>query len=155
MSDFIVTALLWFLAIGCGLMAGIYFAFSVFIMSALQQAGQVSGIAAMNAINRLITRSLFMPLFLGTTLASVVLVVLDPTGFLTAVCVTYVVGMFICTLAFNVPLNNALAAVDASSDDARSVWAEYLSKWTRWNHVRTGTSTVTAALYVTELIARA
>ena len=63
------TGLLWFSALGCGVMAGVYFAFSTFIMTSLDRLDQTAGIAAMNAINVDIVRSLFMPLFLGTTVA--------------------------------------------------------------------------------------
>jgi len=75
MLQSVITGLLWFSAIGCGLLAGLYFAFSTFIMTALGRIGQVSGITAMNAINAVIVQSLFMPLFLGTTLASLLLAV--------------------------------------------------------------------------------
>ena len=56
-----VTVLLWFSAIGCGLLAGLYFAFSAFIMTALGRIEQTAGIAAMNAINVAIVQSLFLP----------------------------------------------------------------------------------------------
>ena len=65
MIDSVITGLLWFSAIGCGLIAGVYFAFSTFIMTALQRVGSAQGAAAMNATNAAILRSLFMPLFLG------------------------------------------------------------------------------------------
>jgi hypothetical protein len=42
----------------------------------------------------------------------------------------------VVTMAFNVPLNNALAAADPASAEATSVWARYLKDWTLWNHVR-------------------
>ena len=71
----LVTILLWFSALGCGLLAGVYFAFSTFVMTALGQIGQANGVAAMNAINSTILRSLFMPFFFGTTLSSAVLTV--------------------------------------------------------------------------------
>ncbi|XIA62827.1 hypothetical protein ACFIOY_25830 [Bradyrhizobium sp. TZ2] len=35
MMQTFITGLLWFSAIGCGLLAGLYFAFSTFIMTAL------------------------------------------------------------------------------------------------------------------------
>ena len=75
MLQMLVTGLLWFSAIGCGLLAGLYFAFSAFIMTALGRIGQAAGIAAMNAINIAIVQSLFMPIFLATTAASAALVV--------------------------------------------------------------------------------
>src|SRR5215475_1408104 len=74
----LVMSLLWFSAVGCGLMAGLYFAFSTFIMTAFGRIDQASGIAAMNAINDVIVRSLFMPVFLGSTLTSLALAVLGP-----------------------------------------------------------------------------
>ncbi len=76
MRQVLTSGLLWFSALGCGLMAGVYFAFSTFIMTALGRLDQAAGIAAMNAINVDIVRSLFMPLFLGTTVAGAALVVM-------------------------------------------------------------------------------
>jgi len=49
----------------------------------------------------------------------------------------YVVGTVVVTMVFNVPLNNALAAVDPASSEGAAVWADYLRTWTNWNHVRT------------------
>ncbi len=51
--------------------------------------------------------------------------------------VTYVVGMFCCTVALNVPLNNALGVVDPASAEASGVWSRYLKVWTLWDHDRT------------------
>jgi uncharacterized membrane protein len=41
------------------------------------------------------------------------------------------------TVAFNVPLNDALASVKADAPDAARLWADYGATWTLWNHVRT------------------
>ena len=76
MADLIVKLLLWFTAVGCGLIAGIYFAFSTFIMPALARIEPVHAVSAMNSINSTILRSLFMPLFFGTTLTSFILAVI-------------------------------------------------------------------------------
>ncbi|WP_445216061.1 DUF1772 domain-containing protein [Bradyrhizobium sp. Pa8] len=154
------TGLLWFSAIGCGLMAGIYFAFSTFIMTALGRLDQAAGIAVMNAINVDIVRSLFMPLFLGTTVAGAALVVMGTlrVGEPGAVSMIaggglYVIGMFVVTMVFNVPLNNALAAVQPSAPEAGVVWAAYLKDWTFWNHVRTVASVVASGLFIAGLVA--
>jgi uncharacterized membrane protein len=157
----LVPGLLWFCAIGCGLLGGLYFAFSSFIMTSLGRIGQAAGISAMNAINVDIVRSLFMPFFLGTTLASLVLAGLaifrwgEPGALATMVGgLVYVLGMFAVTMIFNVPLNNALAAVDPSSADAASLWARYLEDWTFWNHVRTIASIGASALFIAAIAAR-
>lgn len=49
----------------------------------------------------------------------------------------YVVGMFGVTVAFNVPLNNAVARVDPASSQGAEFWDRYRARWTAWNHVRT------------------
>jgi uncharacterized membrane protein len=66
----------------------------------------------------------------------------------------YVIGMFVCTAVFNVPLNNALAAVDPNSVEAASLWARYLTDWTLWNHVRTMSSTAACALFIWAIAVR-
>jgi uncharacterized membrane protein len=150
----VVTALLWSCALGCGLLGGLYFAFSTFIMTALGRIDQTAGISAMNAINTTILRSLFMPMFFGTTLAGLALAGLavfrwsEPGAVAMLVGgVLNAVGMFGVTMVFNVPLNNALAAVDPRSGEAAPVWARYLRDWTFWNHVRTVACLVAAALF--------
>ena len=125
MSQSIIALTLWFAAIGAGLMAGVYFAFSAFIMTALARLPDASGVAAMQSINRVILRSLFMPLFFATTIASLALAVVavlrwgEPGAVpMLAGGVTYVVGMFLCTAVCNVPLNNALDVVDPAGAEA-------------------------------------
>lgn len=63
----------------------------------------------------------------------------------------YVIGMFVVTMVFNVPLNNALAALQPSAPEAGAVWAAYLKDWTFWNHVRTVASVVASGLFVAAL----
>ena len=70
-----LTPLLWFSAIGCGLMAGVYFAFSTFVMTSLARLGP-AGATMMNAFIADIGTSLFMPVFLLTTLTSAALAVM-------------------------------------------------------------------------------
>jgi uncharacterized membrane protein len=162
MIEPILFAALWFSALGCGLMAGLYFAFSTFIMTALARIPEPHGIAAMTSINRVILRSLFMPLFFGTTLVSAGLAVFaalqlwgSPAGTtLLAAGVIYVFGMSVCTMVFNVPLNNALDAAKPESPEAAAIWRRYLTSWTLWNHLRTLASAIASALYIAALAAR-
>ena len=155
MSSSIVTTLLWIAALSSGLIAGVYFAFSAFIMQAFDKIGTTQSIAAMNSINETILRSLFMPLFFGSTLISVFLIIValvnwDEAGSgLTLIAgAIYFIGMFVCTAVFNVPLNNILAKTDPNSSNARQVWSHYLSNWTKWNHLRTVSSLVTCILCI-------
>lgn len=154
----LVSILLWFSAIGCGLIAGLYFAFSTFIMTALDRIGSAQGAAAMNSINSTILGSLFMPLFFGTTISAAVLAVLaifrwgEPGSLIIlAGGLIYVVGMFICTVVYNVPLNNELARAGTGSAE---MWVRYLKDWTFWNHVRTIASTAAMALFIAAIALR-
>ncbi|MCG6203379.1 DUF1772 domain-containing protein [Rhodopseudomonas sp. HC1] len=160
MTQSLVTMLLWFAAIGCGLMAGVYFAFSAFVMTSLARLPPSSGIAAMTAINTDIVRSPFMPLFFGTTLAATVLAALgvlhwDAPGATAMIAggAIYVLGMFIVTMVRNVPLNNALDRADPASAAAADLWTSYVRDWTWWNHVRTSASTVACGVFVAGLVA--
>ena len=154
----IVTVLLWLGALGCGVIAGLYFAFSAFIMTALSRVGP-AGAAAMNSINAVILQSAFMPLFFGTTVASLALAVIavlrwdEPGSMLMLIGgLLYVVGMFIVTMAFNVPLNNALAAAASTTAEGAAAWTRYLKDWTLWNHVRTIASVGASAFFLAALL---
>ena len=68
--------------------------------------------------------------------------------------VLYVLGMFVVTMVFNVPLNDTLAATDPSSTEAASLWARYLNDWTIWNHMRTISSTLACGLFICAIAAR-
>jgi uncharacterized membrane protein len=156
-----VSILLWLSVFGCGLLGGVYFAFSTFVMSALGRIEQASSIAAMNSINTSILRSLFMPIFLGSTLAALALVVLalarwGESGSAPALGggVIFVLGMFAVTMIFNVPLNNELQAVDPAALAASPIWARYLKDWTFWNHVRTVASVTASLLFTVAIAAR-
>jgi uncharacterized membrane protein len=161
MRQLLTTGLLWFSAIGCGLLAGVYFAFSAFVMTSLARIAPASGIAAMNAINVEIVKSLFMPMFLGTTLTAAVLTGLtifrwSEPGSIAVLAggAIYVIGMFAVTVVFNVPLNDALAAVDPSSTESASRWMRYVQDWTFWNHVRTVASAGACTLFIVGIAAR-
>lgn len=151
----LATAGLWAMAIGCAVMAGVYFTFSTFVMSSLEAMPEPEGIAAMQSINRVILQSLFLPLFFATSFASLALAVWaifnwghSAAIFLAIGGLVYFVGMFACTAALNVPLNNALDSVDPTTPEAVEVWSDYLRSWTRWNHVRTVSSTTACALFL-------
>ncbi|WP_137861464.1 MULTISPECIES: anthrone oxygenase family protein [unclassified Sphingomonas] len=160
MRTFLVPGLLWFSAIGCGLMAGLYYAFSTFIMTALGRIAPASGMAAMNAINVDILRSSFLPLFLATTVAAGLLAAAgalrwgEPGSLaMLAGGTLYLLGMFGVTMLFNVPLNDALTAAGDGGGSAE-IWARYVREWTMWNHVRTLSSTAALALFVVALVQR-
>lgn len=155
MSSLLITVLLWAAALSSGLIAGVYFAFSGFIMKAFGRLETAQSVAAMNAINEVILRSLFMPVFFASSIISLLLIMLafvywDETGAGLALIagMVYFVGMFVCTVVFNVPLNNALSRLDPNSGNAQQAWSHYLKNWTKWNHLRTVSSLLTCGLCI-------
>lgn len=145
-------------ALGCGLMAGVFFAFSAFVMNALSRLQPTQGITAMQSINITAITPLFLTAFLGTgAVCTLVLVSLllrwqqPNASYLLVGSLLYLVGTFGVTIAFNVPLNDALAKVEPSSTDGAKLWANYLANWTFWNHIRTAAALAAAALFVIAL----
>ena len=146
-------ALKLFAALGCGLVAGVFFAFSTFVMSALARLQPREGITAMQSINITAINPLFMMAFFGTALACLFLAIASlsqwhqpGTIYLLLGSLLYLVGTFLVTIAFSVPLNDALAIAKPDSTEGANLWARYLTNWTLWNHIRTIAAFGAAAL---------
>ncbi|MBX4929718.1 anthrone oxygenase family protein [Rhizobium binae] len=146
-------------AIGSGLVAGIFFAFSTFIMTAFSRIPAEQGIAAMNSINVTIVRSPFMALFVPTAILCLVIAVLalinwrgGASALMLAGAALYVFASFLSTIIFNVPMNDALEKVSGSGPEAVALWSTYLRDWTWWNHVRTVASLLASLAFVRALM---
>jgi uncharacterized membrane protein len=140
-------------ALGSGLIAGVFFAFSAFVMKALARLPPAQGIAAMQSINVAVLNRWFFATFFGTAAGCAVLVgtslwAWHEPGAIHRLAggALYLAGTILVTILFNVPRNNALAAVDPASAEGASLWARYLTEWTTWNHVRTVAALAAAAL---------
>ncbi|MEW2391542.1 anthrone oxygenase family protein [Streptomyces venezuelae] len=145
-------------ALACGLAAGVFAAFSTFVMKGLAALPPAQGIAAMNRINVSAVTPAFMAIFLGATGLCVVLAVVtfvlwpdEGTFELLLGSALYVVGSFGVTVVANIPRNDALAKVDPDSADGAAYWRTYVSEWTVWNHVRTGASLAATAAFILAL----
>jgi uncharacterized membrane protein len=140
--------------LGCGLIAGVFFAFSVFVMKALSRLPTRGGVAAMQSINVTVLNPWFVGAFLGTSAICLILLVWSSlrwhepnTVFLTLGSLLYLVGTLLVTIVFNVPKNEALATVTPDDSEAQSQWNSYVASWTAWNHVRTITSLAAACCF--------
>ncbi|MBW0366448.1 anthrone oxygenase family protein [Ensifer adhaerens] len=149
----LIPALAFAAAIGSGLMAGLFFIFSVCIMQALSRLPPEQGIAAMNAINVVIQNPIFLSAFMGTALLALALIVVafisggEGRWWLAAGGAIYVIGVLLVTIVFNVPMNDALGA--ASGQAANDLWlGRYLTDWVWWNHVRTFASIGALAFFI-------
>ena len=145
-------------ALGCGLSAGALFAFSSFVMPALARLPAARGVQAMQSINVMAPTPAFMTALFGSALACAVLAVWgvlsldeDYGPWLLAGSLLYILGTPGLTMAYHVPRNNALAALDADSPEAESHWATYLTEWTRMNHVRVAAGVIAAGLLTVAL----
>lgn len=140
-------------ALGCGIVAGSFFAFSAFVMPALNRLEAGQSTAAMQSINKLAVTPAYMTAVFGTAAASVALGAWAisswgelPAPWILAGCSVYVVGAIGVTIAANVPLNDTLATIAPGAADASSRWRDFVSGWTPWNHVRAAASVVAAGL---------
>jgi uncharacterized membrane protein len=149
-------------ALGSGLMAGVFFAFSSFVMAGLARLPAAQGVAAMQAINVAAVGRWLMGALFGTALLCLALAVAairswDGPGsrLRLAGAALYLAGAIAVTAACNVPRNDALAALQAGSAEAASLWGRYLVEWTRWNHLRALASLAAALLLTLSLVGRA
>ena len=112
----------------------------------------------MQAINVAVINRTFLGAFFGTAAACALLAVASLLSwpapgalFLLAGSTLYLVGTILVTIAFNVPLNYALAAVEPDSAEGVSLWHRYLARWIAWNHVRTAASLLAPAAFMMAL----
>jgi len=142
-------------ALSTALIAGVFFAFSTFVMKALRRLPADQGIAAMQSINIAVINPAFLGVFLGAAglcIACTIITLLNWNG-LTSMYVIcgsalYLVGTFGVTMGCNVPLNNALAGLDVKDVRAAEKWADYVQVWGRWNHVRTAAGVLSAGAFI-------
>lgn len=143
-------------AVGSAVVGGLLFAFSTSVMPALSRQPNSSAAATMQSVNTVIQNPLFLALFVGTSLSCVGVLVLSPIvggpGTVVAVIAAsmFVVGTFVVTMVVNVPLNDRLAALDPEA--AQLFWQEYLTRWTRWNHIRAAAAVVASCLMITRSV---
>lgn len=152
---FILEAALWAAVISTGIMAGIYCCFSLFVMSSLNALSADLAINTMNSVNRIILSSAFMPLFFGSSALALMTLIItslyDPKPLSILASLGYLVGMLGVTIFANVPLNNQLQGLKVDMLNAKqhnTAWNRYYHAWTKWNHVRSITSTLSFIGYV-------
>ena len=112
------------------------------------------GARAMQAINIQVCRSAFIVSFLVVAGLSVSLAAYAVFGatiagsvWVIAGTLIYLLAVVLCTMAANVPMNETLAGLDAATPQAADYWAHYLSRWTRYNHIRSAGSVMAALCF--------
>lgn len=143
-------------AVSTAAVGGMFYAFSTLVMKGLDRTEPAEAIIAMRGMNaEAPANAPFLALFVGSALlalgvgAVTVFRLSQPgSGYVLAGAVLALVA-FIVTIAFNIPLNDKLAALDPvglSAADALREWQAYLGPWTAWNHVRTATALLGSVL---------
>lgn len=136
---------------GCGLVSGVFFAFSGCVMPALKRLPAPQGVAAMQAINvTAVTPPLMIAMF-GTAVVCLVIAAqavrdlgAPGAGLRLLAALLYLLGVVCVTMVGNVPRNNALDVLHPLSTQAASYWPIFLREWLTWNSVRTVASGLAA-----------
>lgn len=147
-------------AIVCSaLIGGIFFAFSNFIMKALERVPSAEGIRAMQTINVTVLNPGFLGVFMGTAVVGLILAIAAIAGwgsahspYLLGGGVAYIGGTWLVTGIGNVPLNNKLAVVKPDDAESAEVWEQYVQNWVRLNTQRAGAALLAAVLFCIGLI---
>lgn len=161
LTEQIHLSLVFVAILGSGLVAGMFYGFSTFIMKALGSLPANEGISAMQAINVAVLNRWFLWVFMGTSglcLGLLFIFVLDFKGissiFVITGALTYILGCFFVTGTRNVPRNNQLTAISAEDTASHGVWKRYLSEWTYWNHIRTGAAFIASVCFILGLVTK-
>ena len=148
-----------FLAIWSAVIGGVFSAFSEFVMSALLKTESAGAIEAMQHINRDVIKTQFVAGIISIAIFSLLFTLYGiavfegaALGTLILAAAVYLPSVFLMTMLGNVPMNNRLESLDHKSDQAHAYWREYAEKWTRFNHLRSVGSVLTAGLYVVTAI---
>ena len=125
-----------------GLVAGVFYAYSVSVDLGLAAQSDASYVATMQEINERIQNPWFFASFFGAVLflLAALVVHLPRLGsgrfrLISLACLLYVGGGFLLTALINVPMNDQLAAVDpdAAARVLSRARAAYESPWDFWN----------------------
>ena len=141
--------------LGSALIGGIFFAFSNFIMKALQRVPSPEGMLAMQTINITVLNRGFLSVFMGTALICLILAFisiaeweLTRSPFVVGGAVAYIGGTWLVTVLGNVPLNNKLAGVERENPESLEIWVHYLERWTKLNSQRAFAAACASTLFL-------
>ena len=144
-----------FIGLNAALVGGVFQSFSDFVMRGLMQGAAASGVETMQGINRTVFRSVFLTTFFLLVPATLAMAYVAFTQFDGAAqrliilgAIAYILLVFVVTIVGNVPMNERLAKLPANSAEAARYWEIYGQNWTRWNHIRTFGSIVTAGSFL-------
>lgn len=138
-----------------GLVAGVFLAFSDFVMPSLLASKPAAGSEAMQVINRKVYASIFIVLLVGLIPVTAVVgglayLFLEGAAALWLMVggAIYFAGVFLASMVGNIPMNRRLEAMPQGGAEAQAYWPSYVRGWQIWNHMRTVSSFATMGCYV-------
>ena len=138
MTNTIRDTVLVLATIAAGLLAGLFYAYTVSVMPGLSRGDDRTFVEGMRGINIAIQNGWFMLTFLGAPLLAVAAAVLylraGPALWWIAAGFACLLAMLVITGVVHIPMNNAL---DAGRDSYADLRARFEGPWVRWNVVRT------------------
>ena len=143
-------------ALGSGLIAGLFFIFSVTVDRVpWPQSLRRPASPPCSPINRTIVAPPFLSVFFGTAMLTLracggIGLALGRTRHRMAAGRrgdSILIGGIAVTMAFNVPLNNALDRVAPDSAEGAKLWGDHLVEWTRWTSAHGGVDGATPGLH--------
>lgn len=141
MTNTIRDTVLVIATIAAGLLAGLFYAYTVSVMPGLARGDDRTFVEGMRGINVAIQNGWFMLTFLGAPLLAVVAGLLYLRS---GAALWWIAAGFACLLAMlvitgvvHIPMNDAL---DTGRDSYAQLRARFEGPWVRWNVVRTAVS---------------
>lgn len=148
----------------CALTAGFVFAFASVVMPGIGKLTDKDFIRAFQAIDGVIQagQPVFGLVWIGSVFALVaaaILAVLQNEGIVpslvVASAIAYILGVQLPTFRINIPLNNALQALNVDDMDQpmlKSARGYFEHRWVRWNLVRTAFASVVSVVLMLVLL---
>jgi uncharacterized membrane protein len=137
-----------------GLMAGLFYAWSVSVTPGIGRLGDKEFLLSFQAMNKAIINPLFMICFLGAAVMLPIATFTQPASvrwLLLGATVAYIGGVIAVTFIGNIPLNNALDRLNIASSTSEQLATfreEFESKWNALNNVRSIANTLALVLAI-------
>jgi uncharacterized membrane protein len=147
-----------------GLMAGLFYSWSISVTPGIGRLGNREYLASFQAMNRAIVNPMFLICFLGAAVLLPICSFMNygqPISnrfwFLLGASVFYIGGVIVITFAGNIPLNNALDRFDiagSSAEQMAALRARFENKWNTLNHIRSVAATIALVLAILACIGK-
>lgn len=141
-----------------GLIAGLFYAWSISVTPGIGRINDESYLRAFQSMNRAIINPLFLIAFMGLVVLLIFLSYLYYSNPLTTqfwfilfAAALYIGGVMLITIAGNIPLNNSLEALTIetmSTEQMVAFRAAFENKWNRLNTIRTVSSSASFLLLI-------